>query len=74
MMKSSPPPFLLPKDSVPPPTAGLIFLGSCVAGRPLAYAWGRRIMARTPVLQLRWTDMWSTRAGVRRVCYVVSLV
>jgi hypothetical protein len=65
--------FLLAKDSVPTATAGLIFLGSCLAGRPLAYAWGRRIMARTPALQRRWSDMWSTEAAFRRVCYVVSL-
>lgn len=30
-------------------------------------------MARTPALQRRWSDMWSTEAAFRRVCYVVSL-
>lgn len=65
--------FLLAKDSVPTATAGLIFIGSCVAGRPLAYAWGRRIMARTPMLRHRWAAMWSTQPGFRRVFYVVSL-
>lgn len=65
--------FLLAKDSVPTASAGLIFLGSCVAGSPLAYAWGRRIVARTAVEQDRWSVMWSTQLGFRRVFYVVSL-
>lgn len=65
--------FLLAKGSVPTAAAGLIFIGSCVTGSPLAYVWGRRIMARTPALQLRWADLWSSAAAFRRVCYVVSI-
>lgn len=67
------PRLLLIKDSVPTATAGLIFLGSCLAGRPLAYAWGRRIMAPTPTQQHRWASMWRTEAGFRHVFYTISM-
>jgi hypothetical protein len=65
--------FLLAKDSIPTAVAGLIFLGTCVAGRPLSYAWGMRMMARTPQKQHRWASMWRTEPAFRRVFYVVSL-
>jgi len=64
---------LLAKDSVPTATAGLIFLGTCLARRPLAYAWGRRIMARTAQQRRRWEAAWLTEPAFRRACYVVSL-
>ncbi len=65
--------FLLAKDSLPTAVAGLIFLGTCLAGRPLSYAWGKRMMARTPQKQRRWASMWETEPAFRRVFYVVSL-
>lgn len=65
--------FLLAKDSIPTATAGLIFLGSCTIGSPLAYAWGRRIVARTPAVRQRWSVLWSTQSGFRRFFHVVSL-
>lgn len=66
--------FLLAKDSVPTAVAGLIFIGSCTFGRPLAYAWAKRLMARTPELRTRWDALWSSQAAFRRACYLVSLI
>ncbi len=67
------PRFLLAKDSFPTAVAGLIFLGTCIVGRPLSYAWGRRMIARTPQKQRRWDSMWDTEPAFRRVLYIVSL-
>jgi hypothetical protein len=66
--------FLLVKDSFATAVAGLFFLGSCLAGRPLVYYSVRRLLAAQPERAARMEGMWDASPGYRRVFRVMSVV
>jgi hypothetical protein len=66
--------FLLVKDSFATAVAGLFFLGSCVAGRPLVYYSVRRMLAAQPERAARMEGMWAASPSYRRVFRVMSVV
>ncbi|HEY7008789.1 MAG TPA: VC0807 family protein [Jatrophihabitantaceae bacterium] len=67
------PRLMIAKDSIPTAAAGLVFLGSCAVGRPLTYAWAKRMTATTPDEERRWAIMWADRPGFRRTFQVMAV-
>lgn len=66
--------FLLAKDSGMTGIAGLIFLGSAVAGRPLIYTLHRRTQARSPEALAESERLWATVPLFRRTMTVMTVV
>lgn len=66
--------FMLAKDSVGTAVAGLIFLGSCVVGRPMSFYAAQRFSTTTTKTREWWTTMWQTRSAFRRGFRVMSMV
>jgi hypothetical protein len=66
--------FLLVKDSFATAVAGLFFLSSCLAGRPVAYYSIRRLLAAQPERAGRMEGMWQASPDYRRVFRVMSVV
>ncbi|HEX5348532.1 MAG TPA: VC0807 family protein [Pseudonocardiaceae bacterium] len=65
--------FMLAKDSVGTAVAGLIFLGTCVVGRPMTFYAAQRFSA-TSEKQTWWNIKWQTSPGFRRGFRVMSMV
>ena len=63
--------FLLVKESFGTGVAGLLFLGSCVVGRPLIFYAAKRLQSDRAD---HFDSMWSTSAPFRRIFYVMSAV
>ncbi|WP_146075013.1 VC0807 family protein [Streptomyces sp. Ru73] len=66
--------FVLAKDSVPTGLAGLIFLGTAVAGRPMIYAVVRRTQGRTPRALAELERRWAAEPAFRRTLTVMTCV
>ncbi|WP_051871905.1 VC0807 family protein [Streptomyces sclerotialus] len=66
--------FVLAKDSVPTALAGLIFLGTAVARRPMIYAVVRRTQGRTPSARAALEQRWATEPAFRRALTVMTCV
>ncbi|WP_203960898.1 VC0807 family protein [Actinocatenispora thailandica] len=71
---SGDPRFLLAKDSAMTGLAGLVFLGSAVAGRPAIYALHRRMVARTPQARAATERLWATTPPFRRIMTAMTVV
>jgi hypothetical protein len=65
--------FMLAKDSVGTTIAGLIFLGTCVVGRPLSFYAAQRFAATAGRSQTWWNDKWQTSPAFRHGFRVMSL-
>ena len=66
--------FMLAKDSVGTAVAGLIFLGTCVVGRPMMFYAAQRFSATTSEKQAWWNVKWQTSPGFWRGFRVMSMV
>jgi hypothetical protein len=66
--------FMLAKDSVGTAVAGLIFLGTCVVGRPMMFYAAQRFSATTSEKRAWWNTKWQTSPGFRRGFRVMSVV
>jgi intracellular septation protein A len=66
--------FMLAKDSVGSAVAGLIFLGTCVVGRPMPFYAAQRFSATTSEKRAWWNTMWQTTPAFRRGFRVMSVV
>ncbi|MEU8270420.1 VC0807 family protein [Sphaerisporangium sp. NPDC049002] len=66
--------FLLAIKSVTTAVAGLIFLGSCVAGRPAAFAVAKRFGAEDADTARRWDVLYAAEPMFRRTYLVMTLV
>lgn len=66
--------FMLTKDSVGTAAAGLIFLGTCVIGRPMSFYAAQRFSATTTGAATWWNTMWETSPTFRRGFRVMSAV
>lgn len=66
--------FLLAKDSVTTGVAGLIFLGTCLFGRPLCFYAAGRMLARTPGKRRHWESLWASSKEFRHLMLVMTLV
>lgn len=66
--------FMLAKDSTSTAIAGLIFLGTCVVGRPISFYAAQRFVATSGRSDMWWDDMWQTSPAFRRGFRVMSLV
>lgn len=66
--------FLLLKDSFGTALAGLIFLGTCLFGRPLIfYAAKRTTMVNDPGREARWETRWREEPAFRRTFVLLSV-
>lgn len=66
--------FLLLKDSIGTAVAGLIFLGTCLVGRPLIfYAAKRTTGVNDPEREARWETRWQEEPALRRTFLVLSV-
>jgi intracellular septation protein A len=66
--------FMLAKDSIGTAVTGLIFLGTCVVGRPMMFHAAQRFSATTSEKRAWWNTKWQTSAGFRRGFRVMSMV
>lgn len=66
--------FLLLKDSIGTSVVGVLFVGSCLVGRPITYLAARRFTADSPEKAQIWTERWETVPAVRHTFRVTSLV
>jgi hypothetical protein len=66
--------FMLAKDSAGTAIAGLIFLGTCIIGRPISFYAAQRFAGTTGRSQTWWNDRWQTSPAFRRGFRVMSLV
>ncbi|MFF5210197.1 VC0807 family protein [Streptosporangium sp. NPDC000396] len=66
--------FLLAVKSVTTSVAGLVFLGTCVAGRPAAFAVAKRFGAENEETAQRWDVLYATEPAFRRIYLVMTLV
>jgi hypothetical protein len=66
--------FLLVKDSLHTSVAGLLFLGTCVARRPLTFAITKRFAAADDQARRALDAKWAAEPRFRRAFYVTSLV
>ena len=65
--------FMLAKDSVGTAIAGLIFLGTCVVGRPISFYAAQRFFVTTGRGGTWWDDRWRSNPAFRRGFRVMSL-
>lgn len=65
--------FLLVKDSFTTAVAGLIFLGTCVFGRPLVFYAAKRATSGNAEREAAWEERWASEPGVRRTFLMLSL-
>ncbi|MBA8794381.1 intracellular septation protein A [Friedmanniella endophytica] len=66
--------FLLVKESFGTGISGLIFLVTCLVGKPLMYYASQRFSAPTRAEREEWDGLWRTSAGFRRMFRVMSVV
>lgn len=66
--------FMLVKDSALTGVAGLFFLGSVVARRPMVFGMLVRIEGRTPERLAELRHRWETAAGFRRTLMIMTAV
>ncbi|MGH3548320.1 MAG: VC0807 family protein [Pseudonocardiaceae bacterium] len=66
--------FMLAKDSVGTAVAGLIFLGTCIVGRPVMFYAAQRFAATTSEKRELWNTLWQTKPAFRRGFRVMSVV
>ncbi|MGH3571052.1 MAG: VC0807 family protein [Pseudonocardiaceae bacterium] len=66
--------FMLAKDSVGTAVAGLIFLGTCVVGRPMMFYAAQRLSATTSEKRELWNSLWQTKPAFRRGFRLMSVV
>lgn len=66
--------FLLAKDSIGTAVAGLIFLGTCVVGRPMTFYAAQRFAATTADKRAWWNTRWQTTPAFRRGFRLMSVV
>jgi hypothetical protein len=66
--------FILAKDSVGTAAAGLIFLGTCVVGRPMTFYAAQRFSATTSEKRAWWNTRWQTTPAFRHGFRVTSVV
>ncbi len=66
--------FMLAKDSVGTAAAGLIFLGTCAARRPMMFHAAQRFSAITSEKRAWWDTMWQTNPAFRRGFRMMSVV
>ena len=66
--------FMLAKDSVGTAVAGLIFLGTCVVGRPISFYAAQRFSTSTTRTRTWWATIWETSPVFRRRFRVMSIV
>ncbi|MBZ4014596.1 hypothetical protein CCS38_02270 [Streptomyces purpurogeneiscleroticus] len=66
--------FVLAKDSVPTGLAGLIFLGTAVAGRPMIFAVIRRTQGRTARARAELDQRWADEPAFRRTVTIMTCV
>ncbi|HKS50309.1 MAG TPA: VC0807 family protein [Pseudonocardiaceae bacterium] len=66
--------FLLAKDSIGTAVAGLIFLGTCVVGRPMTFYAAQRFAATTAEKRAWWNTRWQTTPAFRRGFRVMSVI
>jgi hypothetical protein len=68
------PRILLAGESVLSGAAGLLLVGSCLAGRPLIYTPARKLNAGKPELLAEWDECWRTQPQFRRRFLKLSAV
>ena len=68
------PRFLLIKESFGTAASGLIFLITCLAGKPLMFYASQRFSAPTAEEREEWNRLWPVNAGFRRLFIVMSVV
>ncbi len=66
--------FMLAKYSVGTAIAGLIFLGTCVVGRPVMFYAAQRFAATTSEKRESWNTLWQTKPAFRHGFRVMSVV
>ncbi|MDP9845069.1 VC0807 family protein [Streptosporangium lutulentum] len=66
--------FLMAVKSVTTSVAGLIFLGTCVAGRPAAFAVAKLFGAENADTVRRWEALYAAEPAFRRVYLVMTVV
>ncbi|MBV8996019.1 MAG: hypothetical protein JO287_20480 [Pseudonocardiales bacterium] len=66
--------FMLAKDSIGTAVAGLIFLGTCVVGRPMTFYAAQRVSATASEKRAWWNTMWETTPAFRRGFRLMSVV
>ncbi|WP_203874783.1 VC0807 family protein [Planobispora takensis] len=66
--------FLLAVKSVTTSIAGLVFLGTCLLGRPAAFAVAKRFGAEDADTARRWDALYAAEPAFRRVYLVMTLV
>ncbi len=66
--------FMLAKDSVGTAVAGLIFLSTCVVGRPVIFYAAQRFATTTSEKRELWNTLWQTKLAFRRGFRVMSVV
>lgn len=68
------PRILLARESILSGAAGLLLVGSCMAGRPVLYSVVRRLNAGKDKVLAQWDQQWRTQPAFRRHFTVVSAV
>jgi hypothetical protein len=68
------PKFLLVKESFGTAATGLLFLGTCLFGRPLMYAASKRFATADAAEVAEWDERWERSEGFRRLFVFVSVV
>lgn len=66
--------FLLLKDSFTTAILGLLFLGSCFAGRPFVYHASKRFRAAGGMEEAEWERKWRDLPGFRRLFRSLTMV
>lgn len=68
------PRFLLVKESFGTAASGLVFLVTCLVGKPLMYYASQRFSAPTAQERAEWSELWQVSAGFRRMFVRMSVV
>lgn len=66
--------FLLIKESFGTAASGLIFLITCVVGKPLMYYASQRFSAPTAAKRAEWNERWPRSPGFRKIFLTMSVV
>jgi intracellular septation protein A len=65
--------FLLAKDSIGTSLIGLVFLVTCLFGKPMIFHLIRRFRSSSVQMQLDWDQRWETEPPVRHTFRVLSV-
>lgn len=66
--------FLLAKESIGTSVSGLLFLVTCLWGKPLMFYAARRFTAASEQERAGWDNNWNSNAGFRKYFRFVSVV